>query len=364
MRPIMSNKKQLRFEPDYAVPPGVTLQEVSKSLGIGQKELALRTSLTVQTLNRIYKGVQPITYETANRLELVTGVPARFWNNLESQYREQLERIEEKERLVEGLEWLKMIPFKELVKRKVVQKQEDLVLQLREVLTFFGVSSVEAWKKIWAKPAVAARRSPCFDTDSGSAAAWIRIGELRAQKTKCQAYDKTKFEKALQEIRALTCKEPNVFEPEMLRLCAEAGVALAFVKEMPKVPWNGATKWLTPVKAMIILCLRGKGEDRFWFSFFHEAGHVLHDSKKDLLINDGSTDDLREINANDFAREFLIPAKFDSRIIRAQSDTDLIKIARELKISKGIVAGRYQFLTKKWNFHKHLIRKFSWDPSI
>jgi len=360
----MNDKQKIKFEPDYAVPPGVTLQEVSKSLGMGQKELALRTSLTVQTLNRIYKGMQPITYETANRLELVTGVPARFWNNLECQYREQLERIEEKERLSEGLEWLKVIPLKELIKRKVVQKQEDLALQLREVLTFFGVSSVEAWNKIWGRPAVAARRSPCFDTDSGSASAWIRIGELKAQKIKCHSYDKAKFEKALQEIRALTCKEPDMFEPEMLRLCATAGVALAFVKEMSKVPWNGATKWLTPTKAMIILCLRGKGEDRFWFSFFHEAGHVLNDSKKDLLINDGSTDDMREINANNFAREFLIPEKFNSNIICAKSDVELIKIAKELSISPGIVAGRYQFLTKKWDFHKNLIKKFSWDPSM
>lgn len=360
----MSNKKQVQFEPDYAVPPGVTLQEVSKSLGMSQKDLALRTSLTVQTLNRIFKGIQPITYETASRLELVTGVPARFWNNLESQYREQLGRIEEKERLVAGLEWLKKIPLKELVKRKAVQRQDDLVLQLREVLTFYGVSHINAWKKIWRKPAVAARRSQCFNTDAGSASAWIRIGELRAQKIKCQAYNKKKFEKALQEIRALTCKEPDVFEPEMLRLCADAGVALAFVKEMPKVPWNGATRWLTPTKAMIILCLRGKGEDRFWFSFFHEAGHVLHDSKKDLLINDGSTDDEREISANNFAREFLIAEEFNSRIICAQCDTELIKIAKELNVSPGIVAGRYQFLTKKWNFHKNLIRKFSWDPSL
>ena len=67
---------------------------------------------------------------------------------------------------------------------------------------------------------------------------------------------------------------------------------------MKKVPWNGATKWLTPTKPMILLCLRGKGEDKFWFSFFHEAGHVLHDSKKDLLINDGSQGDPREERAN------------------------------------------------------------------
>ena len=63
------------------------------SLNMTQKEFAQRTGLTVQSLNRIFKGVQPITYETANRLELVTGVPAGFWNNLEANYREQLAKI-------------------------------------------------------------------------------------------------------------------------------------------------------------------------------------------------------------------------------------------------------------------------------
>ncbi len=96
-------------QPDYAVAPGETLREVVESLGMTQKELALRTDLTEQSLVRIFKGNQPITYETANRLELVTGVPARFWNNLEAQYREQLAKIEERERLESDLQWLNTI---------------------------------------------------------------------------------------------------------------------------------------------------------------------------------------------------------------------------------------------------------------
>jgi HTH-type transcriptional regulator/antitoxin HigA len=95
----MKAKKQYTFEPDYAVPPGETLQEVMESLDMTQKELAVRTSLTVQSLNRIFKGDQPITYESANRLELALGVPARFWNNLEAQYQEQLAKLEEKNAL-------------------------------------------------------------------------------------------------------------------------------------------------------------------------------------------------------------------------------------------------------------------------
>ena len=68
---------------------------------------------SVQTLNRIFKGDQPITYETANRLEYVTPYPASFWNNLEAQYREKLVKAKEAEDLEKNLEWLKTIPVNE-----------------------------------------------------------------------------------------------------------------------------------------------------------------------------------------------------------------------------------------------------------
>lgn len=87
---MLEAKKQYGFDPDYAVPPGETLKEVMESLNITQKELFLRTELTVHTLNHLSRGEQSITYETANKLELATGISTRMWNRLESQYREYL----------------------------------------------------------------------------------------------------------------------------------------------------------------------------------------------------------------------------------------------------------------------------------
>jgi addiction module HigA family antidote len=360
---MVSAAKKYGFEPDYAIPPGGTLREVMESLGMSQKELAGRTDLTVQSLNRIFKGTQPITYETANRLELATGVPATMWNNLEAQYREQLAKTQERERFQDDLDWLREIPVAELVKRGVLHRRKDKVEQLREVLKFYGVSSVEAWRQIWESPAVAARRSPCFESKPGPASAWIRLGELQARTIKCRTFDKVRFKKALTEIRYLTREPAQAFEPEMKRLCAGSGVAVALVMEIKKVPWNGATKWLTAQKAMILLCLRGRGEDKFWFSFFHEAGHVLNDSKKDLLINDGSHKDPREKQANDFAAEFLIPSKYDDGIRRIRSKTEIVQMADLLGIATGIVAGRYQFLTGNWHYFKELIRTLEWGSA-
>lgn len=360
---MLTAKKEYVFEPDYAIPPGETLKEVMESLDMTQKELAIRTGLTVQSLNRIFKGDQPITYETANKLELATGVPARMWNNLEAQYREQLAKIEERKQLEADLGWLNTIPTRELIQRGAVVPQKDKVLLLREILKFYGVSSVNAWLEIWTQPAVAARRSQCFETCPGPASAWIRLGVIQAHKINCQPFDKHKFVEAVKAICSLTVKTPQKFIPEMRNLCAESGVALALVPEMKKVPWHGATKWLTASKAMILLNLRGKTEDQFWFSFFHEAGHVLHDSKKDLYINDGSIDDLRERKANEFAADILIPREREPEIASLRTKADVTRIADELGVSPGIVVGRFQHLTQKWNYFNGLKRKFQWVPT-
>src|SRR5512137_1561706 len=145
----MRAKRKYTFQPDYTVLPGDTLRQVMESREMTQKELAVRTGLTVQTLIRIFKGEQPISYESANRLELATGVPARFWNNLEAQYQEQKAKLDERSRLAKDLEWLKGIPVKELQKRKYLSETNDKVQLLRETLAFYGVGSVDAWYELW-----------------------------------------------------------------------------------------------------------------------------------------------------------------------------------------------------------------------
>ena len=283
--------------------------------------------------------------------------------NLEAQYQGQLSKVAERKVLEDDLQWLDKIPTKELRERGLLRPDAGDVELLHETLAFYGVSSVAAWQEIWETPAVAARRSSCFESQPGPASAWIRQGELQSHKIGCEAFDKALFQQAIHTIRSLTREEPGKFEPEMKRLCAQAGVAVALVPEMKKVPWNGATKWLSPRKAMILLCLRGKGEDRFWFSFFHEAGHVLNDSKKDLLINNGSREDVREVRADQFAADFLIPSRYNAAITRFRTDGEISELAKDLGISAGIVAGRYQFLTGKWSRFKNMIRTFEWKKA-
>ena len=352
--------KKYEYDPDFAVPPGETLRETIDELGMTQKDLAIRTELTPQTIIRILSGEQPITYETAAKLEMVTGVPARMWNNLEMQYREQLAKIEERERLAADLDWLRTIPTKELIEREVLSDTKDKTTLLRETLVFFAVSSTDAWHEVWTNDNVAARRSQCFESDPGRTATWIRLGELQAAQIECKAYDKKRFLRAIHSIRGLTRDAPKDFCTKMRELCGAAGVAVVFVPEIKKVPWHGACKWLASDKAMIQLSLRSKKDDQFWFSFFHESSHILNDSKKDMFINNGKEDDPREVRANKFAADILIPEDREAEVMQLKTKREVLDLAEDLGISPGIVVGRYQRLTKKWHWFNDLKRTLVW----
>ena len=305
-----------------------------ETLGMTQRDLADRTGLTVQTLNRIFKG-------------------------------EQLTKIEQAREMEAHLAWLKTIPVKELIERKAIPASEDKVVLLRETFRFYGVSSVDSWRTVWEHPVAAARRSAFFESSPGPTSAWLRLGQLKARGIDCKPYDKKIFTENLQAIRALTTHSPDEFVPEMHRLCAEAGVGLALVPEIKGAPWSGAAEWLTASKAMILVNLRGKSEDRFWFSFFHEAGPILHDSKKETFIDDGKSyqDKPEEKRADDFAAEILIPRVNDPEIKSARSASEIRTIAARLKVGPGIVVKRYQHLTKKWTHFNALKIRFEWSET-
>ena len=338
------SKKRYAYTPDYAVAPGVTLQETIDSLGMTQRDLAMRTGMAPKTINEIIKGKAPITPDTSVLLERVTGVPARMWNNLESNYREQLARIADRERLEADLSWMRTIPTKELTARGAIDATADKTALLHSVLTFFGVGSSEQWQRVWMQPDAAYRKSARFEAHPGAVATWLRLGELEAQRISTKPYDRARFQAALMAIRALTVRPPEVFEPEMRRAAAEAGVAVALVPELKKCPISGVARWLTPDKALIQLSLRYKTEDQFWFSFFHEAGHIMNDPKKTMYIDDGgpSSSCEREARANRFAADTLIPPAYESRFQTLLTQAQILQFAEDVGIAPGIIVGRLQ----------------------
>jgi HTH-type transcriptional regulator / antitoxin HigA len=345
----MENKIQNQYTPDYVSPPGDTLLEVLEKRGMTQAELAERTGRPKKTINEIINGKTAITPETALQLELVFNIPASFWNNRERRYREFLAQQEEKERLEKQVAWLKGIPVTAMIKSGWIRRYRDKVEQLREVLNFFAVASPENWEGIWLNTHINFRKSQAFESDLGAITAWLRRGEIEASEIACASYNANKFREALHKIRALTAEPPEIFQLKVERLCAEAGVAVVFVPQLPKTRTSGATHWLNADKALIQLSLRYKTDDHLWFTFFHEAGHILLHGKRDFFLEGTGVasvnDQEKEQEANKFAADILIPPanlKTFMASVQQLSKTNIIQFATEIGIAPGILVGRLQ----------------------
>jgi len=334
------------YQPDYAVHPGEILEETLEGRNMKKRDLAERCGLSVKTVSQIMSGKASITPETALQLEKVLGVSANIWSNLDTNYHLFKAKLAARKEFSKHEQWVKQLPIAQLTKRGIIQHKKDPVEMIEQLLDFFGVGSIAAWQQRIEHLQVAFRRSPSFQSSPGSVAAWLRIGELRAQDVDCSPYNKFKFLKALREIRGLTCEDPEVFEPRMKQLCAEAGVALVFVSELPKTHLSGATRWIDKDKALIMLSLRYRSDDHFWFSFFHEASHILGHSKKSIFIDEQNMGlNEEEEWANQFASDMLIPKKmYYGFVTDRKYDTaaGIRNFAQQLGIAPGIVVGRLQ----------------------
>jgi HTH-type transcriptional regulator/antitoxin HigA len=330
---------------DYAIPPGETLRELLDEKGLTQRELARRADLSPKHVNRLLHGLVPLSADVAERLERVTGTHARIWNRLEANYQSDLQRLRTRRDLAEYAPWLVDMPVKALLERGILPKEPaDKASRVEQMLSFFGVASVDAWEEVYAGVACSFRQSKAYDAKPGAVAAWLRLGEIAAQDVRCQPFDPTGLRAVLPELRALTSESPDVFSSKMRDICSAQGVAVVFIEEITGARTSGATRWITPVKALIQLSLRYRTDDHLWFTFFHEIAHVLLHGKTDVWIEGGSSDndDPKEAEADRFSREVLIPPKASSELAALKSDAAVRQFAAKVGVAPGIVVGRLQ----------------------
>ena len=339
--------RSLRLYSDLAIPPGETLAEEIEARGMTQKDLAMRLGRPAQVVNEIINAKKAITPETALGLETVLGISAGFWLNLEADYQLTLARQKEQENLSANLVLLKEFPVNEMRRRGWIESETTRISKLDALAKFFGTALPEpsAYQEaVGFRMTEAARKKVSL----GALAAWLRQGEVVADRIEIEEFDASRFEKTLSSIRSMTEQNPQDFLPHMQSLCAEVGVALCVVPELPKSGANGVTRLLAGRKAVIQLSIRGKWADIFWFTFFHEACHVLrHMNQSSIIIQgdaaDPATLDIEE-EANRFAGDFLIPperwAEFTST---ANFDAGAVKdFAASSGIAPFIVVGRLQ----------------------
>jgi len=334
------------YQPDVVSWPGETLAEVLEERQMTQSELAERMGRPKKTINEIIQGKTGITPETALQLEHVLHIPATFWNNRQLQYQEYRAKQAERDRLKSQEHWLKKFPIKVMVKLGWLKEETDSVAQIQNLLNFFAVASVDNFTFGW-NEARAFRKSEAFESDDAALAVWLRRGEIDGAAIACQPYSAPHFKQVLQQVRFLTALPPEEFQPKLVELCATAGVAVVFVPELSKCRVSGAASWLTPDKALIQLSLRHKTDDHLWFTFFHEAAHiVLHQKSMRFIDMEQAEPTSMEEEANHFATDLLIPIQewqsFLSPSPAYMSKERIKQFAQKIGIAPGIIVGRLQ----------------------
>jgi HTH-type transcriptional regulator/antitoxin HigA len=340
--------KLLKDERELLSKPGDTIVDTLEHIKMSQAELSERMGKTPSKINDLISGKEPITVSTAFQLEKVLGIDAQFWLNREMIYREKLSRLDQEDALEECNDWLKTQPIKELKECGYIKTAKSGPAMAEECLKFYGVAAPPQWEALYVTQyaSVNFRKSEKHKDTLSSMAAWLRIGEIEMRKLNLKAFDKDLFKQNLAEIRKLVKTHPEDFAEQLQILCLSAGVAVIYTMCISKAPINGAARWIGG-NPLIQLTDRYKLNDHFWFTFYHEAGHVLLHGKKDIFLEEYSgytLDTQKEKEADDFANKWLLVENIENDFGDRITEHDIRVVARKYQTHPAIVLGRLQHL--------------------
>ena len=341
------NPENISFSPDWVSKPGETIAAALEERNLAPTVFAQRLGRAPEFADALLDGEVEITIKIAQKLVAIVGGSTAFWMTREAQYRCGLARLRPASKEKTDTEWLTELPLKEMRSFGWLSPYAGVVNEFKTCLNFFGVQTVSDWHKTYGQVlnASAFKKSVAFKTEFGATAAWLRQGELEAGAITTKAWSASRFETALHKVRPLTRrKDPGHFIMELQKICAESGVAVVVLRAPAGCRASGATRFLSPTKACLILSFRYLSDDHFWFTFFHEAGHLMLHSKDLVFLEDGdSISAEQEREANEYAAELLIPKSERSNLEQLScNSTEVIRFAHKLGISPGIVVGQMQ----------------------
>lgn len=319
-----------------ATPPGFTIKEQLDDRGLTQKEFAARMEMTEKHISRLLNGEVAMTTEMAIRLEMVLGVPAQFWLNLESIYREKLAKIEFEKNMDEDIEIAKNFPYSQMANLDWVPKTTNKTEKVINLRKFFEVTRLGLLIEN-PKLNVLYRRMTMTDKADFALMAWAQKAKIEARNFKTNSINIKGLIKNISGFKKMTLETPDIFCNNLTEVLAKNGVSIVFLPHIGGSFLHGAT-FYDGKKIVIGLTVRGKDADKFWFSFFHELGHIILGH-----INEEYNDSM-EIEADEFARNSLISHDEYNAFINENNfiEEEIIKFSQKMDIDYGIVVGRLQ----------------------
>ncbi len=321
-----------------AIPPGETVKELLEDRGMSQKELAFRIGMSEKHISKLINGEVQLTVDMARRLEMALGPSVQFWCKLEAFYREDLLKANEENAMEADIAIAKKLPYKEMVNLGWL---EDLTAWTERVIClrkFFEVAQLEFLQESLL-PAIACRKLSDTEKSDLALISWAQKAKLEARNITTKAINAEGITRDIPKLRRMTIMNPEEFCPELAHILAGRGVAIVFLPHMKGSFLHGAS-FRDGKKIVIGLTVRGKDADKFWFSLFHELGHIAlgHVGRAE------GTAEEEERAADDFARDALIPPEPYAAFVEQGEfqKSSVFRFADSIGIDAGIVVGRLQ----------------------
>jgi len=339
------------FTPDWFSKPGDALSSLMARRGRTAGEIAGVLEGGMTALRGLLDGTTPVTERQASALANHLGGTTSFWMKRQAQYEAALERAVDRAAATEGEDWLLLpVPGDKPRGRLTLEKRRA---EIRRRLAFFNVGTLGAWEARYGRICsnTLFRKSGAFTADKGTMLMWLRSGELGADLVSTRPFNVGNLLDRLEAIKKISnIRQPERFVPKLKALCAEAGVAVVAQKAPPGCPASGASRMVGPDKAMILLSFRGLSDDKFWFTVFHELGHLVLHGAKTFVDADMEEIDESEREANQFASRLIVPEpraeEFDQ--LSPSRDT-VLRFSVSVGVAPGLTVGQMQ--------HRRMIRR-------
>lgn len=347
-----------KINEEYVIAPGETISELLEVNSMTQLDLAMKLGINKKTINEIIKGKAPITTSTAMKLEYVFHIPANFWNNLEIQYRETLERQKDLNSIKEDETKLSAIPYLEMSKRgwNYIKKTNDKYERVINLRNFFSVGSLSFNTEL--KNRLLFRKKGNLNLSIESLYCYIRYGEIMSCSDVYPKFNNLLLKGKVNDIRKLCNSKFLSVIDDIKLILKECGISLVYEPALPHTYVNGLSYKVTSDKAIIMISDKGKRDDILWFTLFHEICHLIKHSKKELFIDEVDTNlnDI-EIEADNYAKNILINKNNYNNFIKNKiNKNSIIKFCKENNINNGILVGRLQKDNIiKWNEYNDLV---------
>lgn len=339
--------KKIGISRDLIIHPGETIADVLEDRGITQAELSSRTGVSPAYVSNVIAGKKGISANFAMGLEYALGVPKSFWLNLQANYESELLEINE-EQTITNEERRAREDLKDIVKylrqrgmMPIGEKKDDSILSLRKVLQISNIANLKEMI-----PVGAFRIAANTAVNQNVLGAWIRLCQLAGDdKTISTKFDKKYTNDLINEIKSIMCQKDANIQRDLKDVMVKYGIDFSVARNFRGAPVQGYISQKSDGIYQMVLTIRGAFADIFWFSLFHEIGHIVNgDIGKNLKFLDDGSDYDKELAADLFASNMLLsPESYKMFIQREDFSIEaILKYAKSQNVMPYIVIGRLQ----------------------